>query len=71
MELCGKTQETLCCSFCGKRQNEVAQLIAGASVYICNQCVALCQEIIEASKNGTLPDPPPITNHFLPQFFKI
>jgi ATP-dependent protease Clp ATPase subunit len=35
-----------CCSFCGKGQSEVLQLIAGASVFICNECVQLCVEII-------------------------
>jgi ATP-dependent Clp protease ATP-binding subunit ClpX len=34
------------CSFCGKNQNEVERLIAGPDVYICNECVALCDEII-------------------------
>ncbi|HKK90875.1 MAG TPA: ATP-dependent Clp protease ATP-binding subunit ClpX [Desulfobacteraceae bacterium] len=35
------------CSFCGKNQKEVKKLIAGPSVYICNECVGLCEEIIE------------------------
>ncbi len=35
------------CSFCGKSQKEVKKLIAGPSVYICNECVGLCDEIIE------------------------
>ena len=35
------------CSFCGKSQNEVKRLIAGPNVYICNECVELCQDIIE------------------------
>lgn len=35
------------CSFCGKNQKEVKKLIAGPSVYICNECVRLCDEIIE------------------------
>lgn len=37
----------LYCSFCGKSQNEVQKLIAGPSVYICDECVALCNDIIE------------------------
>ena len=37
---------TLYCSFCGKRQDEVAKLIAGPTVFICNECVDLCQDII-------------------------
>ena len=36
----------LICSFCGKSQNEVKKLIAGPSVYICDECIELCQEII-------------------------
>jgi len=38
--------EGLMCSFCGKTQAEVKKLIAGPSVYICNECIELCQEII-------------------------
>ena len=34
------------CSFCGKGQDEVKKLIAGPSVFICNECVDLCNEII-------------------------
>ena len=36
------------CSFCGKSQKEVKKLIAGPTVYICDECVALCQELIGA-----------------------
>ncbi len=35
------------CSFCGKNQNEVQRLIAGQGVYICNECIELCQSILE------------------------
>ncbi len=35
------------CSFCGKAQDQVRRLIAGPNVYICNECIELCQEIIE------------------------
>ncbi|MFK7159919.1 ATP-dependent Clp protease ATP-binding subunit ClpX [Marinospirillum sp. MEB164] len=42
-----KTKEKLlCCSFCGKSQDEVKKLIAGPSVYICDDCVTLCTDII-------------------------
>lgn len=34
------------CSFCGKSQHEVAKLIAGPGVYICNECVGLCDQIV-------------------------
>lgn len=39
--------QTLRCSFCGKAQDEVKKLIAGPMVYICDECVELCREIIE------------------------
>ena len=41
------TIDKLNCSFCGKDQDEVKKLIAGPSVYICNECVDLCNDIIE------------------------
>lgn len=40
-------ERQLRCSFCGKTQEQVRRLIAGPNVYICDECVALCQEIIE------------------------
>jgi ATP-dependent Clp protease ATP-binding subunit ClpX len=39
-------EDTLRCSFCGKSQNEVKKLIAGPTVYICNECIDICIEII-------------------------
>jgi len=39
--------ENLFCSFCGKNQKEVTKLIAGPAVYICDECIKLCSEIIE------------------------
>ena len=46
----------LFCSFCGKSQNEVKKLIAGPSVYICDECIELCNDIIaeEYEKEGAL-----------------
>jgi ATP-dependent Clp protease ATP-binding subunit ClpX len=41
-----KDDEALKCSFCGKGQDEVKKLIAGPTVYICNECIELCNEII-------------------------
>ena len=38
----------VCCSFCGKSQSQVKRMVAGPGVYICDECVALCQEIIES-----------------------
>ena len=42
----GDTTKILYCSFCGKSQHEVTKLIAGPSVFICDECVALCNDII-------------------------
>ena len=42
-----KEDKLLYCSFCGKNQNEVRKLIAGPSVYICNECIDLCNDIIK------------------------
>jgi hypothetical protein len=41
-----KSRQTLCCSFCGKHQREVRKLIAGPTVYICDECIGLCNDII-------------------------
>ena len=43
----GESGDLLKCSFCGKSQKQVQQLIAGPGVYICDECVELCNEIIE------------------------
>lgn len=43
----GESGELLKCSFCGKSQKQVQQLIAGPGVYICDECVELCNEIID------------------------
>jgi len=61
----------LCCSFCGKTQREVKKLIAGPSVYICDECIDLCNDIIteESHKDVTvksqdkLPKPAEIKAH--------
>lgn len=51
-----KTQGTLYCSFCGKSQHDVRKLIAGPTVFICDECVELCTEIIrEEADKGNLP----------------
>ena len=50
-----ETKNTLYCSFCGKSQHEVRKLIAGPTVFICDECVELCMDIIkEESKNNFL-----------------
>lgn len=65
------SEKLLYCSFCGKSQSEVGKLIAGPAVYVCNECVALCNEIIreeikDISKNikgSSLPTPHEIRHH--------
>jgi ATP-dependent Clp protease ATP-binding subunit ClpX len=42
-----RTSKDLTCSFCGKSQDEVQRLIAGPEVYICNECIALCDDILK------------------------
>jgi ATP-dependent Clp protease ATP-binding subunit ClpX len=46
----GNKGKTLYCSFCGKSQNEVKKLIAGPSVFVCDECVELCNDIIREEK---------------------
>ena len=46
MSKSGDTKNTLYCSFCGKSQHEVRKLIAGPTVFICDECVELCMDII-------------------------
>ena len=50
----GSSEKLLYCSFCGKSQNEVRKLIAGPSVFICDECIDLCNDIIrdEAQTEG-------------------
>ncbi len=49
----GDTGELLKCSFCGKSQKQVKKLIAGPGVYICDECIELCNEIIEEELTET------------------
>ncbi len=44
------------CTFCGKTQEEVQRIIAGPGVYICNECVELCHEIIEEDNEAEAVD---------------
>jgi len=48
-----KKEKNLLCSFCGKNQNEVKKLIAGPSVFICDECVELCNDIIKEESKET------------------
>jgi ATP-dependent Clp protease ATP-binding subunit ClpX len=59
-----RPEELLCCSFCGKSQNDVKKLIAGPGVYVCNECIDICNEIINddeqtesTTTRATLPKP--------------
>jgi len=66
-------EKTLFCSFCGKSQHEVKKLIAGPSVFICDECIDLCNEIIRdelpntaqslKGEKGELPTPHEIKNN--------
>ncbi|MFN4099962.1 MAG: ATP-dependent Clp protease ATP-binding subunit ClpX [Pararhodobacter sp.] len=47
------SKNTLYCSFCGKSQHEVRKLIAGPTVFICDECVELCMDIIREETKGT------------------
>ena len=59
------SKSTLYCSFCGKSQHEVRKLIAGPTVFICDECVELCNDIIReetkagiaGKKEGEVPTP--------------
>ncbi|MBY4598295.1 ATP-dependent Clp protease ATP-binding subunit ClpX [Ottowia caeni] len=66
------SEKTLYCSFCGKSQHEVKKLIAGPSVFICDECIDLCNDIIrdelpttttEADARSDLPTPVDIKNN--------
>lgn len=47
-----RNQGNLACSFCGKGQRHVRKLIAGPEVYICDECVGLCNDIIDEELAG-------------------
>ena len=65
------SKSTLYCSFCGKSQHEVRKLIAGPTVFICDECVELCNDIIReetkggiaGKKEGGVPTPAEICRH--------
>ncbi|HCZ2402550.1 TPA: ATP-dependent Clp protease ATP-binding subunit ClpX [Staphylococcus aureus] len=63
-------EENLKCSFCGKDQDQVKKLVAGSGVYICNECIELCSEIVEeelaqntSEASTELPTPKEIMDH--------
>ncbi len=49
-----KGEKLLYCSFCGKSQHEVRKLIAGPSVFVCDECIALCNDIIREETQSTI-----------------
>ncbi|MEM7182827.1 MAG: ATP-dependent Clp protease ATP-binding subunit ClpX [Spirochaetota bacterium] len=51
------SKEKLHCSFCGKAQDQVKRLVAGPGVYICDECIALCNEIISEEPSQTIDKP--------------
>ncbi|WWO97185.1 MAG: ATP-dependent Clp protease ATP-binding subunit ClpX [Candidatus Dasytiphilus stammeri] len=69
------TGTILCCSFCGKKQHEVHKMIAGPTVYICDECVELCDDILSEqlqnvtteneinSRSNVTPTPHQISHH--------
>ena len=42
-----ETNKTVTCSFCGKSQDQVKKIVAGPGVYICNECIDLCEQIMD------------------------
>lgn len=65
-----RPEELLNCSFCGKSQNDVKKLIAGPGVYVCNECIDICNEIInddeqqeQATSRSALPKPHQLKAH--------
>jgi len=69
-----RPEELLCCSFCGKSQNDVRKLIAGPGVYVCNECIDICNEIInddeqnETTTSRTAIPKPQEINSFLDEY---
>jgi ATP-dependent Clp protease ATP-binding subunit ClpX len=58
----GSRDKTLYCSFCGKSQHEVKKLIAGPSVFICDECIDLCNDIIRDETASTELGAPAVTD---------
>ncbi len=67
----GRDNHEICCSFCGKSQDDVKKLIAGPAVYICDECIVLCEDILredmekeaEAGAREATPKPADIKRH--------
>ncbi|MMZ42207.1 ATP-dependent Clp protease ATP-binding subunit ClpX [compost metagenome] len=59
-------KDVLQCSFCGKTQDDVRKLISGPGVYICDECIEICTEIVEELGDGSeveIVQPQTITNN--------
>jgi ATP-dependent Clp protease ATP-binding subunit ClpX len=54
-----RKENALRCSFCGKSETEVKKLVAGPKVYICNQCIDICNQVIADSEIPGTPAPSP------------
>ena len=75
----GEGADLLKCSFCGKSQKQVKKLIAGPGVYICDECIELCNEIIEeemiadpsAGDGGDKLPKPKAISEFLDNYLKF
>ena len=63
----GPEGDNLFCSFCGKNQKEVKKLIAGPAVYICDECIQLCGEIVEEENQK---DPEELEHSLIPKEIK-
>ncbi len=65
-----ETNDQFFCSFCGKNQKEVKKLIAGPSVYICNECIKLCGEIIEDEEKENAAESEGVKEFMVPKQIK-
>jgi len=55
-----ESKSSLHCSFCGKSQHEVRKLIAGPTVFICDECVELCMDIVREQNKASLVKSPDV-----------
>ena len=50
--MANKEEQKICCSFCGKSQDEVTRLVEGPGVYICDSCIEFCSSLLFADENA-------------------
>jgi len=62
-----RTHRGLACSFCGKHQDQVQRLIAGPGVYICDECIRLCNEILAEEALPPLASSPAVPEAVAPR----